>query len=217
MSLPIVINLGLPKSGTTTLARALREAGFTVADYRIRPADTENPELRGRFVGGLIYEGYFTTGDPLEHLEDFNAFTEINKLRRGHSFWPQTDFGVIEAIRQHHPSTRFLASSRNPRDHAMSLLRWSDLGSHRLPKLTVPGLPVGYGETGQERARWISAHHAFLDRIFDGDPNYLKFDIANPEAREKIAAHLGCDLPWWGRLNVNSTDSKSNNISKVAS
>ena len=37
-----VINLGLPKSGTTTLARALRKAGLHVADHRIKPVQTDD-------------------------------------------------------------------------------------------------------------------------------------------------------------------------------
>ena len=42
MSTGFVLNLGLPKTGTTTLSRALRRSGLKVADWRIRPAQTEN-------------------------------------------------------------------------------------------------------------------------------------------------------------------------------
>lgn len=216
MSRQIVVNLGLPKSGTTTLARALREAGYTVADYRIRRRDTEDKALHGRYVAGRMYHSYFTTGDPLSELADFDAFTEISLLNKGQSFWPQTDFGVIEAIRAQHPGAMFLASARDPRDHAMSLLRWSDLGSNRLPKHTIPGLPRGFGTTTHERARWISAHHAFLRAIFAGAPNFLEYDIADTEAPAKIGAFLGRDLPWWGRLNAN-TGGKTSEFSQGVS
>lgn len=199
----IVVNLGLPKSGTTTLANALRKAGFSVADYRIRRRDTDRPKLRGRFVAGQMYHGYFSTGDPLETLDEFNAFTEISLMRRGQSIWPQTDWGVIDAIRQHHPQVRFLASSRDPMDQALSMLRWSDMGTERLPRLTVPGLPRGYGQTTHERAKWIAAHHAFLRKVFEGDAAFLEYDVADPEAPNRIGAFLGQDLPWWGRLNAN--------------
>ena len=203
MSRPVVVNLGLPKSGTTTLARALREAGFTVADYRLRRSDAGQTRRRGRYVAGRIYSGYFTHGDPLHELSEYNAFSEISMIRAAQSFWPQTDFGVIDAIEKHHPGVRFLASARDPQAQSMSLLRWSDLGANRLPKLTVPGLPRGFGETGHERIRWIEAHHAFLRRIFAGRDNFLEYDIADPQAPAKIGAFLGRDLPWWGRLNAN--------------
>ena len=102
-----VINLGLPKSGTTTLARALRKAGLHVADHRIKPMQTDNAALHGRFVGEMMYDGYFLRGDPLEGLDDFDGFAEINALRGERSIWPQFDFGLIEAIRAHHPGARF--------------------------------------------------------------------------------------------------------------
>jgi hypothetical protein len=205
MSRLIVVNLGLPKSGTTTLARALREAGFKVADHRIRWKDTQNRALRGRGVGGQMYKGYFTSGDPLETLGEFDAFSEINILKGPHSLWPQTDFGVISALEDHHPGIRFLASARDPSDQAMSMLRWSDLGADRLPNSTVPGLPHTYGQTLHERARWIAAHHAFLRHIFAGRANFLEYDIADPGAPRKIGAFLGRDMPWWGRLNAHDT------------
>ncbi len=203
MSRQIVINLGLPKSGTTTLARALKEAGFKVADYRIRWRDTDNKNLRGRYVGGQMYQGYFTSGDPLETLAEFDAFSEIGMTKGNLSYWPQTDWGIIAALRAHHPGVRFLASTRDPRDQALSMLKWSDMGIERLPKLTVPGLPRGFGHTNLERAQWIASHHAFLRHVFADADDFLEYDISDHEAPSKIAAFLGRDLPWWGRLNVN--------------
>lgn len=215
MSRQIVINLGLPKSGTTTLAQALRKAGFKVADYRIRRRDTERAALRGRYVAGQMYHGYYTSGDPLEVLDEFDAFTEINLMRPGHSIWPQTDWGVIDAIRQTHPGAMFLASSRDPSDQAMSMLRWSDMGTDRLPRAAVPGLPRGYGQTLHERSRWISAHHAFLRRVFKGENDFLEYDVADPQAPAMIGAFLGREMPWWGRLNANPDGGKDKKIKVV--
>ena len=207
---PLVVNLGLPKSGTTTLARALREAGWTVADYRIRRRDTEDKALHGRYVGGLMYHGYFEEGDPLARLGGFNAFTEINRLTTNFSYWPQTDWGLISAIRTRHPGTRFLASRRDAAAHAESMFRWADLGSTRLPRYTVPGLPRGFGLKAQERIRWIEAHHAFLAHVFSGAEDFLEYDIADAGAPAKIGAFLGHELPWWGRANANPRSPAAN-------
>jgi hypothetical protein len=61
-----LVNLGLPKTGTTTLARALKITGFRVADHRIRPRQTESETLKNAFVADLLYQGYFQSGDPAE-------------------------------------------------------------------------------------------------------------------------------------------------------
>ena len=196
-----VVNLGLPKSGTTTLAHALRLTGMTVADYRIRRRQTEDTTLHGAYVARLFYRGYFHSGDPLDGLDHFDAFTEISSLREGQSLWPQMDWGLIDALRRHHPGLRFLASWRDPHAMSDSMLRWSDLGTQRLPQGHIPGLPRGYGQTTAERVRWIEAHYDHLRVLFRDDPRFLIYDVADPEAAQKIGAHIGRVLPWWGRAN----------------
>lgn len=200
----VVINLGLPKSGTTTLAAALRAAGFRVADWKIRPGQSK---LRG-FVGKLMYSGYYETGDPLQYLGDFNAMTEIDVIREGKNIWPQTDWPLLSAIRELHPGARFLLSAREPGAHADSMRRWSNLGRRRLPIGAVPGLPAGFGAKPGELERWIEGHISFCRHVFSGADDFLEYNIEDPAAQEKIAAFLGVDLPWWGRANENTAHRK---------
>lgn len=196
-----VINLGLPKSGTTTLARALKTSGFKTADHRIRARQTDLAEMKNAFVGDLVYQGYFETGDPAARLTGFDAISEMSCLREGRSLWPQMDAGVIDALRQHHPNARFVATHRPTWDVSQSMMAWSDLGVERLPAGDIPGLPAGYGVTSKERERWIDAHYAHLALIFAGDDAYLELDITAPDAKDQLADHLGCDIAWWGRAN----------------
>ena len=201
-----VVNLGLPKSGTTTLARALRRAGLHMADNRIKPVQTENAALRRKFVGELLYDGYFLRGDPLDGLDEFDGFAELSALRGERSIWPQFDFGLLSAIRAHHPGVRFLASWRPPEVMSDSMLRWFNLGTERIPEADIPGLPKGYGVTTRERVTWITGHYAALDRFFADSNDYLRYDVAAPEAPAQIGAFIGRDLPWWGKTNVNAAN-----------
>lgn len=197
-----VINLGLPKSGTTTLGEALRRAGLSVADHRIRTAEP-GAEARRQFVGDLLYAGYFRTGDPLSELDAFDAIAECSYLTGPRSAWPQMDFGLIEAIRKHHPEAKFVATRRPTRALARSMLAWTNM-NERLQRAQIPGLPHGYGETTLERATWIKAHYAFLQRVFGRrSGQFLMLDVAAEDARDRLAAFLGIELPWWGRANPN--------------
>nr|WP_240989316.1 U32 family peptidase [Salipiger mangrovisoli] len=182
----------------------MERAGLTVADHRLRRGKCPNPALAGSYVARQLYDGYFRSGDPLQRLGGIDALAEISVLNTRLNLWPQTDFGLIEALRQHHPELKFVASMRDPQAMAQSMLRWSDLGANRLPRHAIPGLPAGYGETRLERAQWIAAHQAFLRRIFAGDPRFLAYDIADPQAPALISAHLGIALPWWGKANENT-------------
>lgn len=197
-----VINLGLPKTGTTTLSRALKTAGLKTADHRIRRRQTDNEEIWGAYVGALIYRGYFETGNPTTYLAEFDAVSEMSCLRAGLSLWPQMDPGVIDALRTHCPGVKFVATWRPVWDVSQSMLGWADLGAERLPKGDIPGLPKGYGETSKERERWIAAHYAHLDRLFAGDDAFLRLDIAAADAKDRLASHTGLDITWWGRANA---------------
>lgn len=63
MTGPRIVNLGLPKTGTTTLTDALRHAGLKVADWRIRKGQSNSPEITGAHLGRIIYADYFASGD----------------------------------------------------------------------------------------------------------------------------------------------------------
>lgn len=199
-----VLNLGLPKTGTTSLSRALRRANLSVADWRIRNKQTENPLIRGKLVGAIMYRDYFATGDPLHNLDQFDAVTEMSVVRFGNNLWPQMDWGLLSAIQEHHPGAKFLLSYRDPDKTASSMLRWSNMGSQRLPANQVPGLPKGFGKTQDELARWVAGHFAFCRRVFAGCDNFLEYDIEDPASRDKIAAFLGRPMPWWGQANRNA-------------
>lgn len=198
-----IINLGLPKSGTTTLAHALRVSGLRIADYRIRRRQTPDRALHNAFVGELMYHAYFSSGDPLQGLDLFDGFSEVSALREGVSFWPQMDFGLIEAIRTHHPGARFIATWRSPEALSNSMMRWSNLGTERLPDGHVPGLPAGYGATPEQRVLWICAHYAHLERLFAGSPDFLLLNVGARDAAKTLGQFLGRDIPWWGKANRN--------------
>ena len=197
-----VVNLGLPKSGTTTLGEALKQAGLRVADWKIRPG--QSATMRG-YVGKLMYDGWFGTGDPLHYLGDFDAFTEIDIVRDGKNLWPQTDWALLSAIRALYPGVKFVLSYRDPEKHADSMRRWSNLGTRRLPQHAIPGLPEGYGAKPGELERWIAGHADFCRQVFAGSADFLEYDIEDPEAKTRIEAFLGIELPWWGRANSNET------------
>ncbi len=198
-----IVNLGLPKSGTTTLARALKLSGLKVADYRIRIRQTDNVDLHRAFVGDLMYRGYYGAGDPLAGMEEFDVFTELSCLREKLTLWPQTDLALLRALRAAHPGVRFLASRRDAKALSGSMARWSNLGTDRLPRHAIPGLPRGYGGTDDQRIRWIDGHYDTLRLFFDGADDFLEYDVADPAAPALISAHIGRDLKWWGKANAN--------------
>lgn len=197
------INLGLPKSGTTTLARAMKLAGWKVADHRIRARQTENVDIHGAFVADLLYRGYYGSGDPASLIPEFDAISETSLLGAKRSVWPQTDLALVRALRAHYPELRLLATRRNAFEMSQSMLAWSDLGHKRLPASAVPGLPPDFGVTSKERIQWIDGHYETLRQVFQGDPMFLEVDVAAHDAKSRVGAFLNLDLQWWGQANAN--------------
>ena len=199
-----LVNLGLPKTGTTTLAHALDQVGWTAADHKVRRIHTREVGLGGTFIGRQLYNGYFETGDPFVHLDPYyDALTEVSVLNGNTSVWPQCDFAMIKAMRMARPDMLFVATWRPAEETSDSMRRWNNMGSDRLPEGNIPGLPRGFGGTDKERVRWINGHYDMLRDLFGDDPRYLELPIAAPEAAALLGNHIGHDLPWWGRKNVN--------------
>jgi len=201
---PFIFNLGLPKSGTTTFKKALKEAGLKVGDHRIRRGQSPKNRLRGQFVGDVLYRGYFTTGNPLEEMADFDAIAEASYLQSTGA-WPQMDFGLIRALIAHRPATKFVATWREPAALSASMGKWTNMGT-RLERADIPGLPHGYGGTDAERIRWIEGHYAQAEAMVSAVAPFLLLDVAAEDAHERLKHFLGIDLPWWGRANENRTE-----------
>ncbi len=201
-----VVNLALPKTGTTTLTDALRHAGLTVADWRIRPGQSTRDDIPRMHLGKIIYDDYFASGDPFARLDEFDVINEMSAVRDDRSLWPQTDWGLLSAIEACHPGVKFILTMRDPAKTANSMMRWNNLGKQRLPKADIPGLPRGFGGSEDQIARWMTGHYAFCHHVFAGRANFMSYDIEDPDAQAKISAYLGIDLPWWGQSNVGTTE-----------
>ncbi len=198
-----VVNLGLPKSGTTTLARALNAAGYRVADHRLRDAEQDRPGKRRVFVANLLYRGLYEHDDPMALMPDHDAISEMSFIHGKFSVWPQCDFMLLRHLKRAYPELKFIATRRAAVSHSRSIMAWNNLGRTRLPASPVPGLPIGYGKTEEEQVRWINAHHDALNHWFRDDPDFLELDVSDPDAQSKVSNFLGRVMPWWGQANVN--------------
>ncbi|WP_323769118.1 hypothetical protein [Antarctobacter sp.] len=199
-----LVNLGLPKTGTTTLHHALSQAGWRAADHKVRRIHDPTPGKGGTYIARQLYNGYFETGDPFRHLDGlYDALTEISALNPSATLWPQCDYAMIKAMRLARPDMLFVATWRPAAETSDSMRRWNNLGEDRLPAGHIPGLPEGYGATDPQRIRWIEGHYAMLRDLFGDDPRYLELPVGADDARNRLAAHIKMDLPWWGRRNEN--------------
>jgi hypothetical protein len=195
--------IGFPKSGTMTLHTAFRRAGRRSAHWLV-------PE---GYCGQLIYRDLRAGRNPLDQLGRYHVITQADVCMPGKThdgeelnFWPQLDFEVIDAIVSHNPTIKFVLNRRSVSDLVRSIDQWGWL-RERLTVSEIIGLPRGKGRSEGELEAWIEGHYAACTDRFVGNPNFLDFDIADPDAKERIERFSGVELPWWGVVNKNPRSS----------
>lgn len=187
--------IGFPKSGTTTISKALEAGGLRAAHWLTH---------RQKFVGMAIYEGYFRHGAPFHLLAGYDAVTQADVCLPsvGVNYWPNLDLPLLREVRRLHPECALVLNYRDPERTAESMMGWADF-SQRLTACDVPGLPRGFGSNRDELVRWIEAHHAACREAFAGDPKFVEIDIEDPDAPAALARAAGCEIGPWGRANRN--------------
>jgi hypothetical protein len=182
--------IGFPKSGTTTITRALETSGLKVAHW---------VDDGRRFIGGLIYDGLFRARDPFAHLKDYDAITQADVClpAQGINWWPNLDFAMLRAIRREHPTCLLVLNYRKPEAVCDSIIQWNDL-QKRVEMAEIPGLPAGRGGKRGELITWIENHFDACRNYFSGDDRFLEIDIESAAAPILLSEALNMTITHWG-------------------
>ncbi|WP_280562087.1 sulfotransferase [Chromohalobacter sp. 48-RD10] len=189
-----VFVVGFPKSGTSTIQKALQSSGYNSAHWQVKEG----------FVGELMYRGLEEHDDPWHYLGQYDAITQGDVCipSKGLNFWPQLDPTIIEKIQEKHPNCLFILNYRNPEKTVSSIKRWGDM-SQRFLHSNIPGLPAGKGND-QQLLDWIHNHFTTIRKNLSQNKNFLEVDIENDETPNMIAKELNISIDWWGVANKNT-------------
>lgn len=188
--------IGFPKSGTTTIHHALLESGIKSVHWKTG---------RG-YCGEFIYRAFADGRPPLDDLAQYDVITQADVClpKEGKNYWPNLDFSVLCAIREHYPECKFILNYRDSAATARSIVKWYDL-QKRIVASNIPGSPAGAGRTVEELTRWIDAHHRAVRRFFRDDNRFIEIDIASGDAPRMLSRALDCDITWWGKTNTTTS------------
>jgi len=128
--------IGFPKSGTTTLHHALLESGLRSAHWKVKHG----------YCGELIYHAFAAGRPPFANLAQYDVIAQADVClpREAKNYWPNLDFSVLHAIREHYPECIFILNYRDSAATARSIVKWYDLQA-RIVASDIPGLPAGFG------------------------------------------------------------------------
>ncbi len=178
-----IFGIGLNKTGTHSVAAALRILGFTVLHYGDR--DTAKLVIRAdpEDLPLLTYVG-----------EDYDAYFDIEPL-----------VNAFSKLDEQYPGSRFVLTTRDADSWLASRRRHVEANQERAAR----GLYSGDFLVIDERA-WLAAreeHHSAVIRYFAGRSNLLVFDVT--DGWEPLVGFLGVEtpdqpFPWKNRAGVDS-------------
>lgn len=174
-----ILCVGFPKSGTTTLYKALKSAGL----------DAVHRKGTGRSPAGyVLYREYMNSykwkGDDI--------ITQLDTCRKGMNVWPQLDY---EFLRWADKRSKLILQMREPGKILRSIKNHGDL---RTRIVYAPGL-YGSKTTDNDILTWIRRHYERVLRIF---PDILAIHIDDSNAQSILSKYLDIKIPWWGVANA---------------
>jgi Sulfotransferase domain len=182
--------IGFPKSGTTSITRALESSGLKCAHWQ---------NGSRHFVGALIYSAMMAGEDPFARLQGYDAITQADVClpAMNLNFWPNLDFAVLNAVRRAHPQCLFLLNYRRPEAICASIEKWK--GMHRRFQVSdIPGLPRPFGAEREHLMHWIENHFHACRTYFADDERFLEIDIERADAPDLMSRALGIPITGWG-------------------
>lgn len=204
-SLPI-INVGMPKMGSTTLHHFLNCAGIPASHYFCKP-------LGGRRVpcATCMHNAFNNSKPPLASCGGgeggpWHAFTEMNDAE----FFPQMT-NLLD-IHDEVPNATFVLIHRNTTEWERSVTRWrlSPKGKHgptmrsRFVSRDLPDLPAGKGGRDGELGEWFNRHILRVREFVRKNPSHklVEVDLEDVLAGEKMSAAFGTNASCWGHANA---------------
>lgn len=186
-----IVNLGLPKSGTTSLQRVLELFGLTSSHWTVSDSETGAAKAF-KYVGEVIYSNYLGGRSIFEGFSPDSAITQLDVCvpSSGLNLWPQLDPLITTKIPKQYPGCKILLLKRDPRKVVSSMKKWNDL-LVRLVASDIPGLPAWRGLCDDELLGWVAGHYESIECQFSGYSNFMSLDIEDKDSFESFVAFAG--------------------------
>ena len=187
-----VIVVGLPKTGTTSVARYFKCGGGRRVSHWL----CKDNELCGPIIRNNVRSGK----PPLFETGNFDVYAQMD-VEDPPCYFPQVE--ALDEIHKAHPNSTFIFNSRNISSWVKSVRGWNNMGN-RLTQCNITGFPAGVGKTDAEL---MGFYYSQLQRVRDFvalHPSHrlVEVQIDSPDAGMVMKNAFGIDKKCWGRTNL---------------
>ncbi len=194
---PEVIQIGLGKSGTSTVQKFFGDVGYNVtcgdslAAVVQSAVDAREPLLeRARRLCPRFYLG---------QLSSFYSPHETIQLQLTH----------LRELRLAAPRALFVHCERATANWVSSVKRWNNLRD-RIAQRDLEGLPRGVGTRDADLGDWYEGVNSYLRFAFAHRPNYIAVDVDNAGSLRALEDYCGTTAtPYnWTVVNANHANAR---------
>ncbi len=204
------LNLGFPKTGTSSLHKFFECGGLRSAHYRCNRIDSCARCIRQSVEAG---------GAPLELCELGGNNIDVYAQMDDGNYFPQIE--VLDDIVAAYPEATLFLTFRNMTKWYNSLKKWPPRkrGPHLNDKLrenNITGFPTGVGKNVSEFSEWFCNHVQRVRRVVNDNPSLtlVEVDIEDANIAKRMSDMFEIDKNCWGHANVNPIANPDLNITE---
>jgi len=201
--LPVVINIGLPKMGSTSLHSYFRCGNYSSVHW-LCSETVEN----GTFCGDCILESIKADLNPLAKCPTVDSYSQID---RGPENMVQVNY--LDEIVSGIPNATFIMTFRNMTKWYNSMSNWLGIAGTnvtnnmkaRFQREDIKGLPSGVGNNVSEFSNFYCEYVKRVRRTiakYPGRHELIEIDIEDPKAGFRMEEAFGVSKSCWGQTNI---------------
>ena len=204
LKLPI-INLGLPKSGSTSLRDFFSCGNLTASHFKCNGAPC-----------GMCVDQNLQAGRPALHgCGDYHVWAQLDWApiglpiqKKKQCFFPQ--LSALKELHEQYPEATFVLPTRPPRHWIASVDNWQH-ADYRMREVlaacNLPGLPSGRKPSDTELASFYVQHSRTVRTFVANHPSHtlIEFDLEEPDVAQKLALVSGVPATCWGKSNCKTS------------
>mmetsp|Transcript_11707 Transcript_11707/g.17890 ORF Transcript_11707/g.17890 Transcript_11707/m.17890 type:complete len:222 (+) Transcript_11707:2-667(+) len=190
MHLP-VLNMGMPKEGSSTLQDFFKCAGFRASHSQ---------------CGNLMQKAAQNGENPLSACNTNwggELHMQLDISRPPTCYYPQIQ--LLDEIHRGSPNATFILLFRPVMDWIKSIDHWQDMRK-RFVKCDLPGLPEGVGGRMEDMVQWHCGHVQHVREFVAHHPSHalIELDLYDTERNQRVMSTLfNASSECWGHSNIN--------------
>ena len=208
LRLPI-INLGLPKSGSTSIRDFFSCGNLTASHFKCHSGPC-----------GMCVDQNLQAGRPALHgCGDYHVWAQLDWApiglpiqKKKQCFFPQ--LSALKELHTQFPEATFVLPTRPPRHWIASVDHWQH-ADYRMREVlaacNLPGLPSGRAPNDSELADFYVQHSRAVRTFVANHPSHtlIEFDLEEPDVAQKLALASGVPAACWSKSNCKASCNNS--------